>query len=65
MIEIDHKNPGAFLEAISNRIRFSSNISRNHSKKPPAQTIQNSSFFKNSETNLAAIIADVEAATKI
>ena len=65
MIGIDHKNPDAFLEAISNRIRFSSKISRSRSEQSPQATIQNPSFFNNTKTSLASIIADVEAATKI
>jgi glycosyltransferase involved in cell wall biosynthesis len=65
MIEIDHKNPDAFLEAISNRIRFSSKISRSRSEPSPQATIKNPSFFNSTETSLASIIADVEAATKI
>ena len=65
LIATDHKNSEALLEAISNRIRFSSNFNRGMGSETQEGEAQNSNFWRMRGPNLASIIADVEAATKI
>ena len=59
------KKPENFLEAISNRIRFSSNLNCARGDNKHAKEVKNSIFYDMGGPSLAAIIADVEAATKI
>ena len=65
LISVDHKNPKSMLEAINNRIRFSSNLKRISINAEEMPAIQNTNLSETCETSLATIIADVEAATKI
>ena len=65
MVTTNHKKPENFLEAISNRIRFSSNLNCARGDMKRAKEVKNSIFYGMGGPSLAAIIADVEAATKI
>ena len=65
MVTTNHKKPENFLEAISNRIRFSSNLNYTRADRRRAKEVKNSIFYDMRGPSLAAIIADVEAATKI
>ena len=65
MVTTNHKKPENFLEAISNRIRFSSNLNYARGDKRDAKEVKNSIFCGMGGPSLAVIIADVEAATKI
>ena len=65
LVAANHKKPEAFLEAINNRIRFSSNINRTRGGRRHPGEIKNLNFFNSQGLSLASIIADVEAATKI
>ena len=65
LIGVNHKNSVAILEAINDRIRFSSNLRRSNNDAGANKAIQNADLPKTSETSLAMVIADVEATTKI
>lgn len=65
MITVDHKKSDAFLEAISNRIRFTSNLNRGTNDSCHQERNKNSNFYGMGGPSLAMIIADVEATTKI